>query len=439
MKYRPIIVTFTIQAITLALLGCSSLNSGVGSVVYSVNPKDIVPRISSNWQNPIVTAESTNATSCATSNTAAGAMAVQPLDSGGVQTMALKGILRDVINKSKAVRSAANLYAQSKSSSEAPDAAQPEDITYGDFIDLPGLLKQMSEAGDRTAFYELQYFKGHFVDHFGNAIVPSQITEKNQDQEIQNLLTVFLESVFDDIEEYQFEKSGKAVPYWVSQKPAGPAPAGTAGNAAATDSYYYLSGKSMGTIPTLPITPGASTAPKDFGYLQNLALINPNSNVQVPTFIAYAYYQYYMAQYPDGTLVPPNSYNLSVTSLDLDTGAQGCGMTQTKADVLLYLSRRAGTLTGGEAGALLGLLGGANVGPVIVLGKISIGDNQTLKAVVQAFLSETAERVTAAAARQQLLKVAIPNNSGFSAVLDTLSIQKKPGTASSSKTASLSQ
>jgi hypothetical protein len=139
-----------------------------------------------------------------------------------------------------------------------------------------------------------------------------------------------------------------------------------------------------------------------------------------------------MKQYPDGKLAAPqdNTYNLRVANSKLVEGGDGCGMNQTKANVLLYLARRAGTLTGAEAGALLGAIGGADIGPVIVLGKVSIGDNQTLKSIVQTFLTETAERVTLAAARERLLRTPIADNSVFATALDAID-QKTPTSSSS--------
>jgi hypothetical protein len=400
-----------------ALPGCSTTTSTTGSVFYSVNPKDVVPTVTANGGNSAVQAEASSSGGCEKSNMAAGTLAAASLETGGVETMKLEGISNPVL-KQPAVRSAANLYVTSKT----PSATQPGDISYSDFIDLPGLLNGMKKAGDRTAFYELQYFKGHFIDHFGNSITPSQVTEKNQDQEIQNLLTVLLDSVFDDIEEYQFQKRGQPVPYWSSTDAT-----------TATSSDYYLSGKSMGSLPTLPITPGGPTATADFASLQNLSLVTPSSKIQVPTFIAYAYYRYYMKQYPNGQITAPqdNTYSLRVTNSKMEVGGNGCGMNQTKANVLLYLSRRAGALTGGEAGALLGAIGGADIGPVIVLGKVSIGDNQTLKSIVQAFLTETAERATLASAREHLLRTPIPDNTVFAAALDSL-VQKTANSSSPS-------
>jgi hypothetical protein len=77
---------------------------------------------------------------------------------------------------------------------------------------------------------------------------------------------------------------------------------------------------------------------------------------------------------------------------DMAPDDKGCGMTTLKARVLTWLSGQAATWAAGEAGLIMGAFGGVNAGPVIVLGKLSIGDNKLLLTIVQTVLSTAARR-----------------------------------------------
>lgn len=92
-----------------------------------------------------------------------------------------------------------------------------------------------------------------------------------------------------------------------------------------------------------------------------------------------------------------------------------------------FISRGAPARLPEEASAVLGFFGGANLGLPVVLGKVSIGDNQTLRDVVQAVLADTAERTTLAVAQSLLLQIDLGDKSTFFTVLDALDVQSPGG------------
>jgi hypothetical protein len=104
--------------------------------------------------------------------------------------------------------------------------------------------------------------------------------------------------------------------------------------------------------------------------------------------------------YPGGTTNKPSFLQYlddtggSPANLTQPIVDKGCGMTAIKADVLNYLSGKAATWAAGEAGVILGSVGGADVGALVVFGKLSIGDNKALETIVQTVLSTAAKRAT---------------------------------------------
>jgi hypothetical protein len=69
----------------------------------------------------------------------------------------------------------------------------------------------------------------------------------------------------------------------------------------------------------------------------------------------------------------------------------GCGMTVLKAQAIRLASNSAGVWAKSGSGLVMGLFGGVG-GAFVLFGKVSIGDNQTLQALVQTVLSFTARR-----------------------------------------------
>lgn len=408
----------------LAVSGCSMFATGFGAL-HSINPQEVAPTVTG------AVAESPAAPDeekCIENDTTGVTHALKTDVSGAVNSQMLAGV-KGEIQKQTAVKSILNFYLASRITADtsgtksAPaQKPQPANIGINAFKDLHNFLNTFAGAGERVEFYELEYFKGNFVDHFGNSIKPSSITEKNQDQEIQNLLTVFLEAVIDAADDYYYQVGKQMpVPYWGSLD----------SDKSSTD--YYLSGKSIGRI--LPQASLPPTNKDDFAALQNLALVTTNakSPAQIPTFIAYAYHQYYSSEYPKGDTSAPADPKLGLGVEMIPISDSGCGMTPLKVDALVYVSQRAGVLSGAEAGALLGAMGGANFGLPIVLGKVSIGDNQTLRTVVQAVLSEAAERATLASAESVLLKANIEKGVFLDSVLKSLTVQSPSASPTSSQ------
>lgn len=117
---------------------------------------------------------------------------------------------------------------------------------------------------------------------------------------------------------------------------------------------------------TTPVWTGKDAASgKTFYY--------PGANANQPSFLAYATEQ-------------------GATPLTLPLATDGCGMTALKAQALTYLSGKAATWASGESGLVVGATGGANLGPAVILGKLSIGDNKLLLTVIQSIFADAARR-----------------------------------------------
>jgi len=101
----------------------------------------------------------------------------------------------------------------------------------------------------------------------------------------------------------------------------------------------------------------------------------PGVNTNVPSVLAFA-----------------NMYHLDKpTTVALTSG---CGMTPEKMQALNYLAAKAGTWTSAEVGIIFGFLGGANIGPAVVLMNIKFGDNQLLMSLAQSILGQISKRIT---------------------------------------------
>jgi hypothetical protein len=98
----------------------------------------------------------------------------------------------------------------------------------------------------------------------------------------------------------------------------------------------------------------------------------------------------------------------------------GCGMTKLKSDALAYLSGKASTWAAGGTGFVLGSLGGVAGGPVLVWGKLSIGDNKTLQTVAQTMLAGAAKRATFEALKDVLINIDQPAGWTLGDLIDSL-------------------
>ena len=85
------------------------------------------------------------------------------------------------------------------------------------------------------------------------------------------------------------------------------------------------------------------------------------------------------------------------TAAKLVTPDGACGMTEAKANTITYLANNFSTAASGELSVGVKSFGGIEVG-LGIFGKLSIGDNSTLTALLQAVASEAVKRLTVAIA-----------------------------------------
>ena len=105
--------------------------------------------------------------------------------------------------------------------------------------------------------------------------------------------------------------------------------------------------------------------------------------------------------YPGGSTNVPSALRYAAGDKEADFPkyaeklvAKGCGMTKLKSQAARYLANDAAVWAGSGTGLVMGLFGGVEVGPFVAFGKVSIGDNQTLQAIVQALITFAARRGT---------------------------------------------
>jgi hypothetical protein len=85
------------------------------------------------------------------------------------------------------------------------------------------------------------------------------------------------------------------------------------------------------------------------------------------------------------------------TAAKLTTPDGACGMTEAKVNTITYLANTFSTAASGELSVGVKSFGGIEVG-LGIFGKLSIGDNSTLTALLQAVASEAVKRLTVAIA-----------------------------------------
>lgn len=98
--------------------------------------------------------------------------------------------------------------------------------------------------------------------------------------------------------------------------------------------------------------------------------------------------------YPGGNANTPTSLKVSnITPPTIPAGPSGCGMNVAKADAMRYLAQAFSKAASTETGLTVKSAGSLEVGLGIV-GKLSIGDNSLLTALVQGVVSEIVARLT---------------------------------------------
>jgi hypothetical protein len=109
---------------------------------------------------------------------------------------------------------------------------------------------------------------------------------------------------------------------------------------------------------------------------------------------------------PTATTIP----NFIITLSLLDDGdSQKCGITPLKAEAIEYIAKAAGNRASMLAGTFGSSIGGIHIG-IGVLGKLSIGDNQTLQVLTKTSLSKTFERAGEESAYRILTYIGYPKD-----------------------------
>ncbi len=78
-------------------------------------------------------------------------------------------------------------------------------------------------------------------------------------------------------------------------------------------------------------------------------------------------------------------------AVTIKTGPVG-GLTKQEVCLIDYAAGLSGEASEGLAAVIVRSLGGANAGPVFVLGKVSVGDNQTIAKLVDALVETHTKR-----------------------------------------------
>jgi hypothetical protein len=226
---------------------------------------------------------------------------------------------------------------------------RPARLTAEDFKAFHRTMLSTKGGGlyDRTVTYETFYFTDRFVDRFGTKLEKPTLSLNVTNKDINGAIAALLESIADAV--------FPGTPVWTDAKPSGQLRR-TAGRALLAEKAKYYPG-------------GTSNLP-------SVLIANQMFEAQ--------------SDKPDETAAA----KLAQPLVGPEDGDFGCGMTELKAEALMYLSGKAATWAAGQSGFVMGLLGGTNLGFPIALAKFSIGDNQTLQTVVQTTLAFTARRGT---------------------------------------------
>lgn len=260
----------------------------------------------------------------------------------------------------------------------------------------------------RLENYYAAYAAGNFVDYFGNTYEKPTLSLSVTDQELANVVGVFVEMLFD---------AAAGTPIWVpmdsDSKHSGSTTAGSdiitvpesviaAGWKAGMNIDDTVDDPSKKIIPvgsTIKLMPDHGVGGTVKVTLNNKA-VSTSSNTQ---FIVYSKLFYpgaskneptsLLFDYPDQEkdkqpfrLRYPNQISLLENSL-------ACGMTIEKAKVVNTLASTFASAGSNVAGTAFGTAGGGGAS-LVLFAKISIGDNKALAAVVRAAVSQLVKRLT---------------------------------------------
>jgi hypothetical protein len=189
--------------------------------------------------------------------------------------------------------------------------------------------------------------------------------------------------------------------------------------------YYYYQAKFTPYMgPTLP-APALSSTSKTY-TINDTEIVNA-----VSVFVEFLLDEIFKSPvwlgddkkyYPAGSSTAPTSVTLgNIVSQRFEGG--GCGMNVTKANFVRYLANAFSDAAGTDSSLVIKTAGGIDIG-FGVLGKVNVGDNQTLTNLVQMAIGEVVSRLTVAfavpilssidiAAQKQLLASARASSVGI--------------------------
>jgi hypothetical protein len=241
---------------------------------------------------------------------------------------------------------------------QVAESHKPGQLTFDDFKAFyeKTLSPKARERISRVGYYQAYYFSGSFVDRFGGKSPSPSFSLTVSNEDIAGSITALLESIADEI----FPNT----PVWVSLK-----------------------------NPQKPV-------------------FYPGKNENMPSALAF------LARHGKPEDAVKQAEPIVPRDPD-DSTKPMCGMTELKAQALMYLAGTASVWAKGQSGLVLGLLGGTNIGLPIVLGKISLGDNHTLQTIVQTVLAFAARRATYEATWPLLYQL---DESKYSALTDMLGV-----------------
>ena len=283
-------------------------------------------------------------------------------------------VIRELLKASAVASYRGNVQAARMLRINAKDLGQepplPENLNEWDFrrfaenmrstmLSAPLTLNNVSTMNSLQAqpdFYKAvilyfnSYYKGEYMDRFGNQVAKPKLSQNISDDEIAGAVTVFADLLVD----YTLR-----TPVWQDQNCAksdiqkdnknGPVCKTN------TDYLHYYPGN-FSTRPTVLDAP-------------------PDDPAAAP---------------PSPSPIRPGLVSAATVLLTPDESLQ-CGITPLKAEAIQYLSSLSANQAGLVAGSVGGSFGGLHFG-FGILGKWSIGDNKTLQTIVDTALSRVFER-----------------------------------------------
>jgi hypothetical protein len=234
--------------------------------------------------------------------------------------------------------------------------------------------------------YYTAYAKGNFVDYFGNKYDKPTISSTVTDAELGNSVSVILEMIFD---------AAAKTPVW---QPTDNSQTGTTTAKSTKITNLPNDVTKLGWQKGMSISDTAKEIPDGTtissidpgGKALTLSSAATASDTKAALVVTNATY------YPAATTNKPTGLTLGILPLQLmslSESAFGCGMTQKKAETIMFLSQAFSSAASNVVGGAVGTIGGFGWS-LGVFGKISIGDNKAITALVQTLAAELVKRLT---------------------------------------------